>query len=159
MVRYLALALVGLIAACSPAPGVSSVDSTGDVSTIAVPGDGGPVMVRVSVDPADILPGGDQAVRVIDREGRLALVLDRRSSRPQGMSRCQAGEEVWLRAIDLETRTERYSRRVESCIRDIVSGEPLISWSADRREVTLNLLSEEPVRLLLGPDGEVAPAP
>lgn len=69
-----------------------------------------------------------------------ALILDAWDSRPAGLSRCQAGREVWVRLLSATARAELWSALVESCLRDVEPGDPPVSLSADRRTVTVTRL-------------------
>ncbi|MGO1304592.1 hypothetical protein [Sphingomonas parapaucimobilis] len=75
------------------------------------------------------------------------------------MGRCQAGGETWFRVLDTRSRTERYARMVNSCLGTEQWGDPPATVSPDGATITLNLLSEPPVKLQLTDDGHVRAAP
>lgn len=87
--------------------------------------------VPISIERASIDPGGDQAVRLIHRARSFVVILDEHASRPQSLSRCQAGREVYARVLALSPPRERFARLVESCLQDVVPGDPPVAWQAD----------------------------
>jgi hypothetical protein len=142
--------LLALTACAAP----SRTDTTtqtqpGERTAISVDG----ASVQVAIDPTQVAPGAEPSIEVVERRGARILLLDGRASRPQGMNRCQAGQERWLRLIDLESRRELYSKLVESCIRDVVPGEPVATWAQGSDEIRVELLSEP--SFSIGADGRL----
>jgi len=138
-----------LLCACAPAPTGSVANESAQAAAVTLTVEG--VAVPVALDRADIDPAGDHETTLIERRGNLALVMDSYASRPQGMSRCQAGFERYVRLIDLAARAERFAKRAESCLRDVVPGDPPATWSPDGRKLTVNLLSEPSVSVPVAP--------
>lgn len=154
--RYWASAGLGAVALLTACAATGAGRSGAGSRAIAITGPAGKVQVKVSADPALIDPAGEHKVKLLGTHGRLTLVLDSYSSRPQSMSRCQAGSERWVRLVDLSARAERYAKLVESCLRDVVPGDPPASWAPDGRGVTVNLLSEPSVVLGIDAAGRVS---
>lgn len=148
-VRDRALIAALLLCACAPAPAGSAANENAQAAAATLTVEG--VAVPVTVDRSDIDPAGDHETVLIERRGNLALVMDSYASRPQGMSRCQAGFERYVRLIDLAARTERFAKRAESCLHDVVPGDPPATWSSDGRTLTVNLLSEPSVTVPVAP--------
>jgi hypothetical protein len=148
-VRDRALIAALLLCACAPAPAGSAANESAQAAAAKLMVEG--VAVPITLDRADIDPAGDHETVLIERRGNLALVMDSYASRPQGMSRCQAGFERYVRLIDLAARTERFAKRVESCLHDVVPGDPPATWPPDGRTLTVNLLSEPSVTVPVAP--------
>lgn len=111
--------------------------------------------VPVTLDPSLIDRRGERRVKIIGTRGALLLILDSYASRPQSMSRCQAGQERYVRLIDARKRTEQRSKLAESCLKDVVPGDPIATWSVDGRSFTVNLLSEPSIHASVAVDGTV----
>ncbi len=132
---------------------------TEEAIDIPVPGSRA-LRVPVAIDPALIAPGGRHQVTPMGgARGRYLLVIDSYASRPQGLSRCQAGQESWVRLIDLRTRREIYHRLVESCLTNVEPGDPPARWTADGQGITLDLVSSAPVNARIATDGTVTETP
>lgn len=125
---------------------------------IAVPVAGHAIRVPVALDPSMIDQRGDHQVKIIGVRGTSLLLLDSYASRPRSMSRCQAGQERYVRVIDTRKRTEQWSKLAESCLNDVVPGDPIAAWGADGRSFTVNLLSEPSIHANLAADGTVSVA-
>lgn len=126
---------------------------------IPVPGSRA-LRVPVAIDPALIAPGGRHQVTPMGgARGRYLLVIDSYASRPQGLSRCQAGQESWARLIDLRTKREIYHRLVESCLTNVEPGDPPARWTADGQGITLDLVSSAPVNACIAINGTVTETP
>lgn len=143
------------ICACAPAPADSAADQAAQTTSATLTLDG--AAIPVTLDRADIDPAGDHETTLIERRGKLTLITDSYASREQGLSRCQAGREVYFRAIDQAAKRELYAKLIESCLKDVVSGDPSFTWTSPDR-ITLNLLSEPSITLAIGAEGTVAPA-
>lgn len=158
------LALMLCIAGCS-GPATSAPEAAAPGATpspaqagaaISVSIDGRQLRVPVTLDLAIVDPAADHETRVLASKGDIAIVLDSYASRPQSMSRCQAGEERWLRVIDVAAARERYARLVESCLKDVVPGDPLLTGPDASGAYTVNLVSEPSLRIAA--DGSVGKA-
>lgn len=157
MPAYLRAWALSLLTAIMPdgaaAATVAAAPATSRQLTITA--EGRTLRFTAIIDPALIDPTGDHETQVLGVRRGLALVLDSYASRPAALSRCQAGQERYVRLVDLSTRQERFSRLAESCVRDIVAGDPPAAWNADGTAVTINLVSQPPVRILVDPAGRV----
>lgn len=98
------------------------------------------VDVPIRIDQATIDADGDHEMRLIHRAPGFVVVLDDHASRPQPLSRCQAGREVYVRVLALAPAQERFSRLVESCLFDVVPGDPPVTWRANGT-LTVDILS------------------
>lgn len=165
-IRHAALLAVLLAAgACASAEApVRHVASASVLGSIVVPaGRAGTVSVPVTLDRTTIDTSGDgnpHSVKVVGQSGdHLVEVLDAYPSKPQGMSRCQAGSETWFRVIDTTARKQLYSRLVDSCLNDQVqAADPLITRSDDGSRITLHGLYSS-VTVAIGADGSVRETP
>lgn len=135
--------------ATAPSPAQTSAIISLDI-------DGTPLRVPVTLDPTMVDAAGDHDTRVLASKNGIAIVLDSYASRSQSMSRCQAGEERWLRVIDVAAARERYARLVESCLKDVVPGDPLFTGPDASGAYTVNLVSEPSLRIAA--DGTVGKA-
>lgn len=115
---------------------------------------GGPA-ITVTVDQKNVTDYGPRDIKVFARYGSLIAFSDSYPSKPQGLGRCEAGDETWFRIIDTRTRSERYSRIVNSCLGPEVWGDPPVTVSPDNSEITLNLLSEPAITLHLTEDARI----
>ena len=122
---------------------------------IAVPVADHVMRVAVTLDPSLIDQSGDHQVKVVAAHGTSLLVLDSYASHPQSMHRCQAGQERYVRVIDTRKRAEQWSKLAESCLNDVVPGDPIATWSTDGRSFTVNLLSEPSIHGRVAADGTV----
>lgn len=111
--------------------------------------------VSVAIVAAEIDSASDHVVTPLGARGAMLLLSDSYASRRQGMSRCQAGHETWVRLIDTHARAERWSRRVESCLHDIEPGDPIGGWTGAGRDFTINMVSEPSVHGSVAPNGRV----
>lgn len=136
----------------APAPAPAKADAE-RVMALRLPGRN--IRVPVTVDPATIDPTADHETRLLASAGNIAIALDSYASRPQSMSRCQAGEERWLRVIDIAAARQRYAKLIESCLKDVVPGDPLLTGPDGAGAYTVNLVSEPSLRIAA--DGTVAP--
>jgi hypothetical protein len=149
--RGLTAALALGIAACSGAatspPAVATPAPAGPTLSLTI--DGKRIGVPVTLDAATVNPADDHDARVLARlrKGNLAIVLDSYASKPQSMSRCQAGRERWLRVIDVVAAHERYAKLVESCLKDVVPGDPLLIGPNVTGGYIIHLLSEPSLRI------------
>lgn len=84
--------------------------------------------------------------------GQLLIVTDAYPSQAKGLSRCQAGEERFLRVIGLAEGSARevLSAKVASCLDNLELADPGLTWSASTG--TLD------VKWLAGPPTERRPA-
>ena len=124
---------------------------------LRVPGKEGEVEIPVTVDGALIDPQGERDTQVITHAGPMLLVLDGYASQPQGMSRCQAGYERWLRVIDTQRGRESYAVQVESCLHDISPGHPVLTLEGN--VITVAVLGRPPLVLHVADDISVTAAP
>ena len=71
------------------------------------------------------------------------VVVDSYPSIPGSMSFCQAGEESFLRVLNVAAKrpAETYRTKVESCRSNVELASPGIQWSKDERTVTIHWLS------------------
>jgi hypothetical protein len=112
----------------------------------------------VSVALEDIDPASVREVRIMRTRGSLVALTDSYASKPQGMSYCQAGEEVYFRVLDKAARKERYSKLIDSCLGRVLSADPPVAWNSPYT-ATLNLLREPAVTVRLRADGTVTHTP
>lgn len=144
-----------LLTACAVARPASRTHSLARTGIVKVKAAGRIVAVNVALVPSEIDAANDHIVTPLGTRGPFLLLADSYASRPQAMSRCQAGHETWLRLIDTRTRSERWSKRVESCLHDIQPGDPIAEWVGAGDSFTVNLLSEPSLHLSLSPDGRI----
>jgi hypothetical protein len=111
--------------------------------------------VSVTLPAAEVDPANDHSVTPLGMRGPFLLLTDSYASRGQAMSRCQAGHETWVRLIDTRTRTERWSKRVESCLHDIQPGEPPAMWQGEGADFTVRTLSEPGVQVSVAANGTI----
>ncbi|WP_419809603.1 hypothetical protein [Sphingomonas sp.] len=130
----------------------------GDPGRIALLVGGRRVEAAVRVDRTTITRGRRE-VTLLAQRGGLAILTDSYGSRPQGLSRCQAGDEIYARVIDVAARRERYSKLVESCLKPVISGSPAYTVTPDGSAVTFDLLYEPAVTVTLGDHGRVDVVP
>ena len=102
------IAILSLMAACggagagvaaqeAPLPAeVAPTDGGDDPRSLDLPASGGEAAISIPVSVAleDIDPAGVREVRIMRTRGSLVALTDSYASKPQGMSYCQAGEEV-----------------------------------------------------------------
>lgn len=112
-------------------------------------------VVRVALPAAEVDPANDHSITLLGTRGPFMLLTDSYASRGQSMSRCQAGHETWVRLIDTRTRTERWNKRVESCLHDIQPGDPVATWTGDGADFTVRTLSEPSTQMSVAADGSV----
>lgn len=154
----LLLALAGAAAGCGMQPAAAPVAAP-SMETSPAPAAGTRITVEgvaipVAIDAAAIDAAQGNSVEVVARRGDRVLVIDGWASKPQGMSRCQAGRERWLRLIDLAGRRELFSKLVESCLHDVEPGNPVATWPDGSDTIRVDLLSEP--GFTLSADGVVA---
>ena len=113
--------------------------------------------VLVTLDRASIDPHGDRTVKILGVNRGFALVVDSYASRAQGLSRCQSGNERYVRLIDLEKRLERFSKLAESCLKTVDPGDPIAEWDKDGRGFQINLVSETSLHEGVSAGGLVTP--
>lgn len=151
----------GIAAQGAPPPAeVAPTDGGDDPRSLDLPASGGeaPISIPVSVALEDIDPAGMRRIRVMRTRGSLVALTDSYASKPQGMSYCQAGEEVYFRVVDKAARKERYSKLIDSCLGRALSVDPPVAWKSTYT-ATLNLLREPAVTVTLGADGTVTHTP
>ena len=82
------------------------------------------------------------------------------------MSYCQAGEERFLRVIEIASKrpTETYRVKLESCRDNIELASPGLKWSPETKSLNIHWLSapgqigkSEDRTLTIGTDGKVTP--
>src|SRR5687768_6432013 len=123
----------GIAAQGAPPPAeVAPTDGGDDPRSLELPASGGEALVSipVSVLLEDIDPAGVREVRIMRTRGSLVALTDSYASRPQGMSYCQAGEEVYFRVVDKAARKERYSKLIDSCLGRVLSVDPPVAWKS-----------------------------
>lgn len=98
------------------------------------------VRVPVTLDQSLINFADDHDVRLLGTRGRFVLLVDSYASRKQGLSRCQSGNERYVRLIDLDQRRERFTKLAESCLKNIEPGDPIAAWEKDGRGFVVNSL-------------------
>lgn len=137
------LIAVAMLAACQPAGDSSETGAPAavaeDEALFALAGGAVVVPVAIETDRVD-MAAGHRVTEIHRWPDGTALVLDAWDSRPEGLSRCQGGREVWARLLSAPARAERWSALVESCLRDVEPGDPPVSLSADGRTVTVTRL-------------------
>lgn len=116
------------------------------------------VAIPVTVNLDNIALDGEHEIKVLDSRRNLVALVDSYASRPQGMSRCQAGHERYLRLIDETARRERYATLIESCMENVGVDDEPITWSEDGRSLTVNLYTSPPITLNIATDGTVTRA-
>ncbi len=132
-----ALGLLAL-AACSKVGGQNPPEpQVGPAITLAEAGVTRRVAVALAADLVDAAASHKIEV-LVRRPGRL-VVLDSYASRPAAMSRCQAGQERWVRLIDWPLGRELFAEQVESCLHDIEPADPIVTYRPgdDRFDVAL----------------------
>ena len=148
----MALALAGC-AVARPVP--TTTQSAATTGMLKLDLAGRTAAVRVALPPAEVDPANDHIVTPLGMRGAFLLLTDSYASRGQGMSRCQAGRETWVRVIDTRTRLERWNKRVESCLHDIQPGEPPAVWTGEGADFTINMLSAPSLHVSVGADGRI----
>ena len=84
------------------------------------------------------------AVKVVAEIPNVAIVVrDTYDSIPNGMSYCQAGQEVFLRVIAVKGKQakETYQQKVASCRQNLELADPGLRWSGDSKTVTIHWIS------------------
>jgi len=84
------------------------------------------------------------SVKLIAEVPNIAIILtDTYDSIPAGMSYCQAGEELFLRIIAVKGKQpkETYHQKLASCRQNIELADPGLTWSADKKTLTIYWLS------------------
>lgn len=112
--------------------------------------------VTVTHKAATVLENGPRDIEILAHHGSLIALSDSYASKPRGTSLCQAGREMWFRVINTASREEAYARLVDSCWGDQQWGDPPVTVAPNKAQITLNLLSEPPVTVTLGDDGNVS---
>ncbi len=71
------------------------------------------------------------------------LLLDSYASKPQSMSRCQAGAEVYARLLDFTgaKAAQLWQLKVASCLDNLELADGGVSWAKDTQTLTVNWLS------------------
>ncbi len=134
-------AVAALFAVTSTAKPALRAPAKANAHMIEVDAGGRTVRVSVTLDPSLINFADDHDVRVLGTRGRYVLLVDSYASKKQGLSRCQSGNERYVRLINLDQRRERFAKLAESCLKDIEPGEPIAAWSKDGEEFTVTSLS------------------
>jgi hypothetical protein len=96
--------------------------------------------------------------------GAVVILTDTYPSMPGGMSYCQAGEEKFLRIIEIasEHPHETYTAKVESCRDNIELASPGLQWIPGTKSLNIRWISApgqlgkaETRTLTVGPDGKL----
>jgi hypothetical protein len=143
------------LTACAVARPTAQTHTAAETSILKVEAAGRVLRVRVALAPSEIDSANDHIVTPLGTRGSSLLVVDSYASSPEAMSRCQAGHETWLRLIDTRSASERWSKRVESCLHDIQPGDPIAEWVGTGPSFAVNLLSEPSLHITISPDGSV----
>ncbi len=95
--------------------------------------------------PADIsVSAGARHLTVLSPpDDKQMLVLDSHASKPQSMSRCQAGAEVYARLLDFTgaKAAQLWQLKVASCLDNLELADGGVSWAKDTQTLTVNWLS------------------
>ena len=143
--------LAAMAQGAGPAPRVDASVAAQNRTALAIRTPAGrSYRVEVARD-ARVAPQSEpQEVQVVatvgDPAAITALVLrDSYPSIPQGMSRCQAGQEAFVRVIALgrETAREIFKAKLESCLDDVetLSGSAGLAWFPEVSTLRLHWLS------------------
>ena len=126
------------------------------------------IATRAGASPRSIaLPTGDgiyarslESLRLVGTLGHAAILEDTYQSRPGArMAECGAGEETWLRIVNLGERPHQtWSRLVASCWQSIYLDDD-VQWDAAQSQLSIALLGDAPIRLHVAPDGAATPVP
>jgi hypothetical protein len=113
-------------------------------TSVTLPVTGGTrARLPLDVDAVSVV-GRASSVREVARTEAFLVIVDTHPSRRQGMRRCQAGEERFLRLIALKPSPREWQRiKLASCVDTIEPAEPDVTW--DRAGGVLS------VRWLSGP--------
>jgi hypothetical protein len=133
------------------------------VFSIPKPG-GGTSRLRVERD-ATVTEGVNPASLKLVAEipGSALILTDTYPSIPQGMSYCQAGQEVFLRVVTVSGKrpVETYRTKLESCRDNIELASPGLEWTPETRTLEIHWLSApggadkpEDHTLKIRPDGK-----
>lgn len=86
--------------------------------------------------------GAKPEVKIIARGENWIWLTESYPSKPQGMSRCQAGVEIYLRLLE-KTGTkfrEKTQIKIGSCLDDIEIAENGLRWDGAAKRLTLQIL-------------------
>jgi hypothetical protein len=102
--------------------------------------------IPLTIDPR-ARPASVEKAALVARAGeRLLVVTDTHASRVQGLGRCRAGQEVFVRIIESGPPTREVQRlKLASCLDGIVPAEPPVIWTGATGTLE--------VRWLAGPGG------
>ncbi len=94
------------------------------------------------VPGSQVLAGAKPEVKTIARGETWAWITESYPSKPQGMSRCQAGKEVYLRLLEKAGKKfqQKAQRKIESCLDDIELAENGLRWDGEAKRLTLQIL-------------------
>ena len=157
----LSLVLVSASMYAYPASHVAKADSP----KLAFYSSGKLFTVPIVLDASVVKKSAPEKIEVIGELKQVAIVLiDTYASKPAGMSRCQAGEERFLRIFSLANKTpiETFRLKLESCRDNIELESPGIEWSPVSSTLKINWLfgPTAPGKphsriLIIGPDGRL----
>ena len=90
-----------------------------------------------------VLAGAKPEVKTIARGETWVWLTESYSSKPQGMSRCQAGKEVYLRLLEKTDKKfeEKAQRKIGSCLEDVELAENGLRWDGEAKRLTVQMLS------------------
>ena len=89
-----------------------------------------------------VLAGAKPEVKTIARGTTWVWITESYPSKPQGMSRCQAGKEVYLRLLEKAGNKfqEKAHRKIGSCLEDIELAENGLRWNGEVKRLTVQIL-------------------
>ena len=175
--------LVSLLAGCAATDGVADASKDEDASVdrglpifnlahkvgkaaleIRFPGAKAqilPLETDANVDPSS---GNAKVELVASAWSKTLLVQDTYASKPGPLSMCQAGQESFLRVIQLAPLREILSVKLTSCRDDIELASPGLEWQADTGSLKIRWLSDanhfaQEKTLQIARDGSIVPSP
>jgi hypothetical protein len=120
-----------------------------------------PLNTDANVDPKT----AGATVELVASVGRQTLLVqDTYASRPGPLSMCQAGQESFLRVIQLAPLKEIFSLKLASCRDNIELASPGLEWHADTATLKIHWLSDanhtaQEKTLQIDRDGKIAQSP
>lgn len=120
-----------------------------------------PLKADASVNPKN--PSGSVEL-VASIANKTLLIQDNRASRPGPLSMCQAGQESFLRVIQLAPLKEILTLKLASCRDNMELATPGLTWQADTASLKINWLSgpdhtTQEKTLQVGADGKATLSP
>lgn len=139
--------LLGLGVGAAPGQGRQVAGrEVGGRTRLSIPHAGGRWVVSVGRDETvagDAEPSSVKVVGEIAGRPGAVVIVDRYSSRPGGMGRCQAGEESFVRVIGFARgrAVERFHEKLESCLEDVELASPGLRWDGAARTLEVDWIS------------------